>query len=283
MSLKFQIRGLHCAYGQGNEPVLLIEELDIPEREVLFFLGVSGVGKSTLIESLGLMSDTIVPKNGASLKYFHGEEEVDMLQLWNSGGKKMADFRANQYSFIFQSTNLFNDLPILDNVCLPALNQTALKPLEIEEKALKYLRQLLVNVSDDDFKTKMAGALSGGQKQRLAFVRALTSPHNVMFCDEPTGNLDAGNAHRLMGMLKSSIQEENSTALVVSHDIPLALDFADRIILMTKQDNPEGGSTGVVLSENQFVKQDNGGWKSKSQSMTRFAFNQFLVNHFNSN
>ena len=70
---------------------------------------------------------------------------------------------------------------------------------------------------------------------------------------------------------------------MVSHDIPLALDFADRIILMTKKENPDGSSTGAVLAENQFVKQTSGGWKSKEQEMTRFAFHQFLLNHFNTN
>jgi ABC-type lipoprotein export system ATPase subunit len=283
MDLKYKIRNLHCSYARSIAPVLIINELDVPAGEVVFFIGESGVGKSTLIESVGLMSDTIQQQNDTSLLYFKENEELDILKLWNKGSSALSAFRSKEYSFIFQSTNLFEDLSIIDNVIIPSFNVKGEKRSEVTSRAQGYLAQLLTNVSESEYDTKFAGALSGGQKQRLAFVRALTSPHSVIFCDEPTGNLDTGNAKRLMKMLRDRIKERKSTAMIVSHDIPLALDFADRIILMTKEITNNGETYGAIKKENQFVKQADGAWKAGERRMTRFEFHQFLEKHFENN
>lgn len=280
MNLKYKIRNLHCAYESSTAPVLIIQELDVPAEEIVFFIGESGVGKSTLIESVGLMSDTIQKVKNTSLIYFKENEEVNVIELWKKGSAALSTFRAKEYSFIFQSTNLFNEVSILDNVTIPSFNVKGEKWGDVTSRAKGYLAQLLTNMSESDYTNKNAGALSGGQKQRLAFVRALTSPHSVMFCDEPTGNLDTGNAKRVMTMLRDRIKESKSTALIVSHDIPLSIDFADRVILMTKEKNSQGKVHGVIKKENQFIKQHDGSWKSAGGQMTRFQFHQFLENHF---
>jgi ABC-type cobalamin/Fe3+-siderophores transport system ATPase subunit len=86
-----------------------------------------------------------------------------------------------------------------------------------------------------------------------------------------------------MKMLRDRIKERNSTALIVSHDIALSLEFADRIILMTKETSGDGEMHGAIRKENQYVKQVDGAWKADARRMTRFEFHQFLEKHFENN
>ena len=103
--------------------------------------------------------------------------------------------------------------------------------------------------------------LSGGQRQRLAFVRAIASDFGVLFGDEPTGNLDKDTSHRLMRTLKDILADLNGSGLIVSHDIPLAMNFADVILLLTRNYKEEG-PVGHV-SDKHYLLKDEYGWRNK--------------------
>ena len=276
----FTIKNLKCAYPGAAKPVLEIANFEVYKKELVFFLGVSGVGKSTLIESLGLMNRTIVPGKDSTLLYHNNGSTESLFDLWTGDESKLSEFRSKEYSFIFQSSNLFEKITLQDNAIMPALAYSEnLEDLEL--RAHKLARAILQNVSIEDYNKKNAGSISGGQKQRLAFIQAMVSQHEVLFGDEPTGNLDWGNAKKVMQTLKDHIAKNNKTGLVVSHDVNLSVAFADRIVLMTGKPNPEMPSkkTGQILEENIFEKTENG-WTSSGQRLTDDEMIGMLKGHF---
>jgi len=203
-----------------------------------------------------------------------------LLDLWEGDPKELAQFRSKEYSFIFQRTNLFEKVSLQSNAILPSLADVdAFSQVRLRSKALA--QQLLQNVTDSDFELKNAGALSGGQKQRLAFIQAIISPHEVLFGDEPTGNLDWGNAQKVMNTLKAHIASEERTGLIVSHDINLSLAFADRIVLMTGRSTSADGQEqiGQILEENVFAREA-GAWKSTNGTISHEALSAKLKSHF---
>ena len=233
----FTLQNLQCRYPGAEYPVLEIESFTINRGELVFFLGVSGVGKSTLIESLGLMNRTIVPSKDARLT-FHGENgDQSLFDLWNHRPEKLAKFRSQRYSFIFQNSNLFEKLSLADNAIMPAMANSE-DVSSLEKQARKLSAELLKNVSDHEYDIKSAGSISGGQKQRLAFIQAIISPHEVLFGDEPTGNLDWGNAKKVMTTLRQHIKDNQKTGLVVSHDVPLSVAFATASFSLRKKKTP---------------------------------------------
>lgn len=280
MKRLFTIRNLKCQYPGASKPVLEIDAFDVFKGELIFFLGASGVGKSTLIESLGLMNQTVAKDPRTELTYHSSRGNYALLDLWEGDPKELAQFRSKEYSFIFQRTNLFEKVSLQSNAILPSLADVdAFSQVRLRSKALA--QQLLQNVTDSDFEFKNAGALSGGQKQRLAFIQAIISPHEVLFGDEPTGNLDWGNAQKVMNTLKAHIASEERTGLIVSHDINLSLAFADRIVLMTGRSTSADGQEqiGQILEENVFAREA-GAWKSSNGTITHGALSDKLKSHF---
>lgn len=276
----FHIENLKCQYPGALHPVLEIAHFTIFRGELVFFLGVSGVGKSTLIESLGLMNHTIVKSDNAKLDFYDSQGKTALFDLWNHGPQELAEFRAQQFSFIFQSSNLFEKLSLEANAIMPALaheGDTAKTAAEAKHLAAK----LLSNVSSEDYIKKSAGAISGGQKQRLAFIQAIISSHQVLFGDEPTGNLDWGNAKKVMTTLKHHIHANQKTGLVVSHDIELSVAFADRIVLLTGRTmaSQPGRMIGEILPENIYTRDDNG-WTNSNGKLSHDNLISFLKQHF---
>ena len=276
----YRIRNLACRYPGSLHTVLEINQFDVFKGELVFFLGVSGVGKSTLIESLGLMNRTIVNRPETSLHYEGGGRSISLFDLWDGPQTALAKFRAEQYSFIFQSSNLFEKISLENNAVMPSFaNGSSGKQVKMEARNLA--KKLLSNVTDGEYQKKSAGSISGGQKQRLAFIQALVSDHEVLFGDEPTGNLDWGNAKKVMDTLKSHIKSNLKTALVVSHDIHLSVAFADRIVLMTgkSSDTDASRKTGEILQQNIFSREQTG-WSSPSGAITDDQMTSILKNHF---
>ena len=262
--------------------MLEIDHFSIFRGELVFFLGVSGVGKSTMIESLGLMNRTIVPTPNAQLTFHGPKGDESLFDLWEHQPEKLAQFRSEQYSFIFQNSNLFEKLSLAANAIMPSLaNSQDISALELEAKELA--TKLLQNVSADDYRLKNAGSISGGQKQRLAFIQAMISPHEVLFGDEPTGNLDWGNAKKVMKTLRQHIKDNQKTGLVVSHDVPLSVAFADRIVLLTAKETTKNEvKTGVILPENIFTR-DGEQWVSSDRRLDNLEMTAFLKSHFEQN
>lgn len=253
MDNKFTIQNLNCSY-KNKQVVLKIKDLVIPSGKLVFVLGVSGVGKSTFIETLGLMNRTILESEKTSVQ-FHVTKEQKTFELrdyWQKDNSVLSDFRSRYFSFIFQNTNLMPNFTAGENMCISQLMQ-GMTLAEAKDKVLETMATVRLPAEVFD---KRIMDLSGGQRQRLAFVRAITADFEVLFGDEPTGNLDKDTAFRLMSMLKNGL--DNRTAIIVSHDIELALAFADEIIVLTLSDDETKNEElyGEVLKKNIFTVKD---------------------------
>lgn len=279
MTPLFTIRHLQCQYPGSDRPVLEIEHFDIHKGELIFFLGVSGVGKSTLIESLGLMNRTVLDRPESQLTYHGAKGPVQLIDLWSQNAEELSQFRAREYSFIFQSTNLFERVSLEANAIMPSLAGS--QEADMETKAEQLTQKLLQNVTMEDYRNKTAGSISGGQKQRLAFIQAMVSSHEVLFGDEPTGNLDWGNAQKVMRTLRDHLHHHQKTGLVVSHDVHLSTTFADRIVLMTGRSSAdnEAKQTGEILAQNIFTRVGSR-WTTPERSLSTAELQNELMSHF---
>ncbi len=240
--LLFDIKDLRCSYDKNyregiSKVVLEINELKIPRGKKIFIVGESGIGKSTILETLGMMNNTIVPGDETRFMFYDSDDEaVDLSRLWEKKNeRRLSDFRLKNYSFIFQSTNLMRNFTAFENVAFTRMLQgySRFQSFQRTRQALDLLG--LEHVSED----RLAHELSGGQQQRLAFARAILPDFTVLFGDEPTGNLDGENAERVMQILTDKLDDlGGASAIIVSHDMHLAVKFADVIVKIRKETRP---------------------------------------------
>ncbi len=245
----FSINQLKCAY-PGGDVVLEIDNVDIPRGKIVFLLGVSGAGKSTFLETLGLMNHTT--KSGSLLfRPQPGDPPIDINELWTQNKQeKLAEIRSRHLSFIFQSTNLMPNFTALENICISNMIQGSSFD-EAKELTIKHLEQVgLHNMQD-----RASNMFSGGERQRIAFVRAINSNFSVLFGDEPTGNLDDFNASVLMDFLTSQVRGSGKSAIIVSHHIDLAVKYADLILMLTKKSKH---LPGKITADASFSRIDEG-------------------------
>lgn len=243
-NLLISVSNLYCQYSNGKT-VLEVADFELHKGEIVFLLGPSGIGKSTFIEALGLINHTAVKTDEASLNYhLSSGEKTDLISLWKGNLETLESFRREHFSFIFQNNYLMPNLTAGENMML-----TLLMKGEQEDVALKKIKDLMkvVRLSEEVI-DKSIYNVSGGQKQRLAFVRAIASPYEILVGDEPTGNLDAVTAQALMTFTRNAIISNDKAGIFVSHDINLALKYADRIYIFTPKHNEEG-LTGFLSSE----------------------------------
>ena len=238
------VRDLQCAYIHDH-PVLSIPELDIYRGELVFLLGRSGIGKSTFLEVAGAMN---LPGGGitGSITYFSKGEAVDVIDLWSKDQDVISAFRRQHLSFVFQETNLMENFSAGENMLLPGLIQGGDEGV-IHERVRAFMDQLGLEQKLFD---QHPNRLSGGQRQRMAFIRALSGHFEVLFGDEPTGNLDPASAESLMELLRSHLQSSGKSGVLVSHDFNLASRFASRVAVITH--DPDRFGTGLLDRENIF-------------------------------
>ena len=235
----YEIKNLQCTYDrhyiEGKSKIVLrIDHLVIPRGKKIFIVGESGIGKSTILEVLGMMNNTIVPNDSTIFKFYEeNNNPSDLLTMWkNNDDDELSDFRKKHFNFIFQSTNLMRNFTAFENISITRMLQ-GYSQEEAFAKAHKVIADLGLKEHVDE--NSMAHELSGGQQQRLAFARAIIPDFTVLFGDEPTGNLDADNARNTMKLLSDKLNEkQGSSAIIVSHDMRLAIDFADVIIKIKK-------------------------------------------------
>lgn len=247
----YDIQGMNCSYKQSgavpSDIVLEIDSLKIPKGKVIFFVGPSGIGKSTILETLGFMNKTIA---SVSKFYYDGN---DVRDIWKWEDKKISDFRNKEFSFIFQQCNLMQNFTAYENVMATALIQDT--PKDVARRQTNELLKLMGLPSNED---RPIYQYSGGQQQRLAFARAILPHFKVLFGDEPTGNLDVKSAENLMKVLIDAIKAKNASAIIVSHDMHLAVTYADMIVQIQRITGTEGNgvehSYGLINEKSIYEK-----------------------------
>ena len=201
----------------GPLHVLKGVDLGIQAGEVVAISGPSGAGKSTLLHILGGLDE---PNEGRVI--FEGQN------LYGLNDVKRAQVRCSDMGFVFQSYHLLPELTALENVILPAMiKENSRKTSTIEFAGLKLLEQL-------GLKSRAAhrpNQLSGGEEQRVAIARALMNGPKVVFCDEPTGNLDSVSGQVVMDTLLRLNQTHGVTVVIVTHDEKIA-GRTQRVIAM---------------------------------------------------
>jgi len=262
----FEINNLKCSYN-GGPTVLEVNNLSISNGKLVVIIGLSGAGKSTLLETLGLMNNTI--KNDSSIRFQPSEDEVyNFENLWNKKNSNIFEVRRQHFSFVFQNTNLMPNFTVYENICLTQMLQGKSKNESIE-RAEHFMKMLGLQEID---KQKKSYEISGGQAQRVAFVRAITPDFSVIFGDEPTGNLDEKNSWDLMRILKERVVELKKTAIIVTHNIELAIEFADQIVMITKKNQH-----GTIEQENVFFKNEkSNNWTNNIQKRSNVLMNTYL-------
>ena len=199
----------------GNLWVLKGVNVHIQKGEIVSIVGPSGCGKSTLLHILGTLD---VPAKGEVILQ---NERISELK-----GRQLADFRNQHIGFVFQFHHLLPEFSALENVCIPGWI-AGTKKSEVEERATELLNVLGVGHRIDN----KPGALSGGEQQRVAVARALINNPDIVFADEPTGNLDTANAKELHELFFHLRDKMNQTFLIVTHNEDLAR-MSDRVLHM---------------------------------------------------
>ncbi|MBO5235688.1 MAG: ABC transporter ATP-binding protein [Spirochaetaceae bacterium] len=169
-------------------------------------VGESGSGKSTLLNIIGGLDS---PTNGSV--------KVGGYQVNNLSENELAEFRSKYIGLIFQFHYLLNDFTALENVFLPAYMAGMQK-----KQAMENAKALLVDVGLEKRLSHLPSQLSGGERQRVAVARSLIQNPQLILADEPTGNLDPGNAAIIGDMLFSMVEKYNKTLILVTHDRELA-------------------------------------------------------------
>ncbi|MFA5800216.1 MAG: ABC transporter ATP-binding protein [Candidatus Peribacteraceae bacterium] len=215
-------------------PVLFDINLTISKGEFVAIMGPSGSGKSTLMHILGFLD---VHTGG---RYFFQGQPTTTFD-----DDDLARIRATRVSFVFQAFNLLPRTTVLQNVMLPLLYHPAVPVGEREKLAL----QAVETVGLMDRKDYVSSQLSGGQKQRVAIGRALVTNPEVIFADEPTGNLDSASGIAVMDALQK-LNDEGHTIILVTHERATA-EHAERIIHITdgRIDSDTRNFARVIASE----------------------------------
>ena len=209
-----QVKDLYKVYRMGEEKVYALNgvSFEIHRGEFCAITGPSGSGKSTLLNMLaGLEHPT------------KGEIVIAGKHIEKLNEKQLVTFRRERVGFIFQSYNLIGTMDAVENVALPLMFRGVPKK-ERMEKADKMLD--LVGLSKH--KDHRPNEMSGGQQQRVGVARALVLDPEIIFADEPTGNLDSNTSAEVMRLMQKVVRERNQTLVMVTHDNHLA-SFADRI------------------------------------------------------
>ena len=226
------------------------------------------------------MNNTL--SNGSKVYFYTKDDRNDIGEIWDAKDYKiLAKLRQEHFSFIFQDTNLMPNFTAFENISLTQMIEGQSKEASISN-AKKIAGDLGLLIDEK----KKTHELSGGEKQRAAFIRAIAPEFTVLFGDEPTGNLDEINAELLMNILKTKIEEKQRTAIIVSHDIKLALKYADQIIILKKVFINEEQSYGEICNNNiynAFIKNNTKVWYDSNGKPITEDINSIIKKHFINN
>lgn len=206
-------KNIHKKY--GSVEVLKGVEIEIKKGEVVSIVGPSGSGKSTLLHILGTLD-----------RADQGTVQMNGVNLHGLSGNALSDFRNRHIGFVFQFHHLLPEFSALENICIPGWLARRSKR-EVKKEAEELLALLGLSHRSDN----KPNQLSGGEQQRVAVARALINKPDIIFADEPTGNLDSAHARDLHQLFFDLRQRLSQTFLIVTHNEELA-GLSDRVLQM---------------------------------------------------
>jgi putative ABC transport system ATP-binding protein len=202
-------------YGSGEARVVALQgvSVELSRGQFTAIMGPSGSGKSTLMHCLAGLDDVT-----------RGEVFIGDSRVTGLGDRALTDLRRDKVGFVFQQFNLLPTLTAEENILLP-LSIAGRKPDR------QWFDTVIDTIGLRDRLRHRPTQLSGGQQQRVACARALISRPEVIFADEPTGNLDSRSGAEVLGFLRNSVRDFGQTVVMVTHD-PNAASYADRVIFL---------------------------------------------------
>ena len=202
-------------YGEGDTRVVALDDVTVafPRGQFTAIMGPSGSGKSTLMHCLAGLDDAT-----------SGTLHIGDVDLTTLKDKHLTRLRRDAVGFVFQAFNLLPTLTALENITLP---------MDIAGRTpdSTWLDTVIDTIGLRDRLGHKPSELSGGQQQRVACARALASRPQIIFADEPTGNLDSRAGAEVLGFLRRSVREMNQTVVMVTHD-PVAASYADSVLFL---------------------------------------------------
>jgi putative ABC transport system ATP-binding protein len=210
-----EAKSLRKVYGEEETETVAVEDISLSVKagEFVAIMGPSGSGKSTLLHILGFLD-----------RYTSGTYVFDGKEMSEYSEDELAHVRNRKMGFVFQAFNLLPHATVIENVKLPLL-YSDVPETKWDEMAANAVRQVGLEHRTDH----QAYQLSGGEKQRVAIARALVLSPQVIFADEPTGNLDSKSGHAVMETIQRLNEEQGHTIILITHETHTA-EHAERIL-----------------------------------------------------
>ncbi|MFH0790730.1 MAG: ABC transporter ATP-binding protein [Candidatus Omnitrophota bacterium] len=203
-------KDIHKVYNNGKAVLEVLKgvSLNIEKGRFIALVGPSGAGKSTLLNILGGLDNPT-----------QGEVIFENADLYKLTDLTLSRIRSGKIGFVFQFYHLLSEFTVLENTLMPALisQSSRLQNQGLRKKAMGLLEKLGIIDRLEHFPNQ----LSGGEKQRVAIARALINDPQILFCDEPTGNLDSQNGNEIISLIKKINIENRMTIVLVTHNIEL--------------------------------------------------------------
>ncbi|WP_062462951.1 ABC transporter ATP-binding protein [Demequina soli] len=215
VTIAASMRGGTKDYGSGEATVRALDglDVDIAQSEFTAIMGPSGSGKSTLLHTLAGLD-----------RLTAGESYIGETRITGLSEDKITQVRRDKIGFVFQAFNLIPSLSAKENITLP---------LDISGRDIDpaWFDEIIGILGLADRLTHLPAELSGGQQQRVAVARALVSRPELIFADEPSGNLDSRSGAELLGFMRRAVKEFGQTIVMVTHD-PTAASYSDRVLFL---------------------------------------------------
>jgi putative ABC transport system ATP-binding protein len=210
-----ELKGVYKNFRHGTKNIKVLDgiSLKVKKQQFCMLTGPSGSGKST---TLNIMSGLLRPSRGTV--------KLNDREIWNYSEEQLSFFRRKNTGIVFQAFNLIPDVTALDNVAMPLEFMGVDRKIRIK-KAVSIMEKLGLSEMCSHYPRNM----SGGEQQRIAIARALVTNPNMIFADEPTGNLDTKNSEEVMEIFKKLVEDEGKTVIMVTHNRE-HLIYADQVV-----------------------------------------------------
>lgn len=213
MGIVLEAKGLTKSYQSGKQKIEVLKNIDAAFENGIFYAitGRSGSGKSTFLH---ILSGLEKPDTGSIL--------MNGKKLENYKSQEMAEFRRRHMGFVFQQFNLLEEYDVKTNICMPL-------KLDHKKEDSVFLKEITEHLGIEKILKKYPDELSGGEQQRVAIARSLIAKPEILFADEPTGNLDKKTADETLELLLECAYRYGQTLILVTHDMEIA-ERADYVL-----------------------------------------------------